>query len=126
MNDNIASPNGAESVSIAPTFVPPTDIIETKDALVMLLDMPSAEPETLNVVLDGRELTVTAQSRSAPPQGYTVVASEYETGNYVRSFTLLEEVDDVHSEAVFKDGVLHLTLPKGKSEPAKKISVKSA
>lgn len=127
MNDNSSTrPNGGESISTAPTFLPPTDIVETKDALVMLLDMPGAEPDTLNVTLDGRELTVSAQSRWSPPQGYALLASEYENGNYERSFTLLEEVDEEHTEAVFKDGTLRLTLPKGKSAPAKKISVKSA
>ena len=33
----------AETVSEAPTFLPPADILETKDALLMLLDMPGAD-----------------------------------------------------------------------------------
>jgi HSP20 family molecular chaperone IbpA len=115
-----------DSISDAPTFVPPTDILETNDAVVVLLDMPGADPESLNVTLDRRAVTVSARSTPIKPQGYALVVAEYEDGNYERSFTLSEQVDDEHVEAVFKDGVLRLTLPKSKSAPAKKIPVKSA
>jgi HSP20 family protein len=121
-----APPSAADSVGDAPTFVPPTDIFETNDAVVMFLDMPGADLESLNVTLDKRALTVSARSTPVRPQGYTLVVSEYEDGNYERSFTLSEQVDDEGVEAVFKDGVLRLTLPKSKSAPAKKIVVKSA
>jgi HSP20 family molecular chaperone IbpA len=40
------------------------------------------------------------------------VHAEYRDGNYERAFTLSDQVDDEHIEAVLKDGVLRLKLPK--------------
>ena len=119
-----APTNGA--VSRLPTFVPPTDIIETNDALLMYLDMPGADPETLDVTLENRELTVSAKSSPFEPDGYSMVHGEYRDGNYERYFLIMsDQVDEDRVEAEFKDGVLTLTLPKSATSPAKKIPVKA-
>jgi HSP20 family protein len=123
---SVAASGAPERVSEAPSLAPPTDIYETKDAIIMLLDMPGADPETLNVTLEQRVLAVSARSISTTPQGYTPVLVEYQDGNYRRSFTLSDLVDEEHIDAVFKDGVLRLTLPKVTPGPPKKITVKSA
>lgn len=115
----------AETMSEAATFTPPTDIVETKDALIMLLDVPGADPGSLNVALEGQELRVSARSSSSTPQGYTLIHAEYRDGNYERAFRLSDRVDDERVDAVFKDGVLRLSLPKS-SPSAKKIEVKAA
>jgi HSP20 family protein len=120
-----AASANAESVSGAPTLAPPTDIIETKDALIMLVDMPDAEPDSLNVALDRQELRVSARCTSSAPDAYTLIHAEYRDGNYERVFSVSERIDEERIDAVFKDGVLRLTLPKA-SPPAKKIEVKAA
>jgi HSP20 family protein len=122
---SVAASGAPERVSEAPSLAPPTDIYETKDAVIMLLDMPGADPETLNVTLEQRVLAVSARSISTTPQGYTPVLVEYEDGNYERSFTLSDLVDENHIDAVLKEGVLRLTLPKVTPGPPKKITVKS-
>ena len=48
--------------------------------------------------------------------------AEYREGNYERVFTLSDQVDGDRIDAVFKDGVLRLTLPKATPSPAKKIA----
>jgi HSP20 family molecular chaperone IbpA len=107
-----------------PTLVPPTDIFETKDAVIMLLDVPGADPDSLDVTLDKRELTIAARTMATSPQGCALVYAEYEFGNYERSFTLSDEIDGERIDAAFKDGVLRLNLPKISPAPAKKIAVK--
>jgi len=108
-----------------PTFIPPTDIIETEQAIRMLLDMPGADPGTLDVTLERRVLTVSAHSISTAPQGYSLLYAEFRDGNYERRFVLSDEIDGDRIEAVLKDGVLRMTLPKASPSPAKKIPVKS-
>jgi HSP20 family molecular chaperone IbpA len=120
-----AASANAESVSEEPTLAPPTDIIETKDALIMFVDMPGAEPDSLNVALDRQELRVSARCTSQAPQGYTLMHAEYRHGNYERVFNVSERIDEERIDALFKDGVLRLTLPKA-TPPAKKIEVKAA
>jgi HSP20 family molecular chaperone IbpA len=128
MNDQTiaASPAVAEAVNDAPTFVPPADIIETKDAIIMLLAMPGADPGSLSVTVEKNVLTVSARSTPFSPQGYTLAYAEYRDGNYERAFSLPQAVDIDRAEATFKDGVLRLMLPKVSPSPAKKITVKSA
>lgn len=116
----------AEATRTEPVFTPPTDIIETTSDIRMVLDMPGADPDSLDVTLDNRVLRISARSASSAPEGYALVHTEYRDGNYERRFTVSEPVDTARIEAVFKDGVLRLTLPKAAPSPAAKISVKAA
>ena len=121
-----SGPPNAETVSEAPTVTPPADIVETKDAVIMLLDMPGADPDSLSVALEKQELRISARATSSAPEGYTLMHAEYQDGNYERAFTLSDQVDSERVDAVFKDGVLRLTLAKAGPSPAKKIEVKAA
>jgi HSP20 family molecular chaperone IbpA len=122
-SQSASPPANAEATRSEPRFVPPTDIIETGDALFMLLDMPGADPDTLEVTLDRRVLSIAAHSMSSAPEGYTPVFLEYREGNYERKFIVSEDVDSEHIEAELKDGVLRLRLPKTSPSPAKRITV---
>jgi HSP20 family molecular chaperone IbpA len=122
MNDNAG--RIAESTGQGPRVTPPTDIFETDTGVIMLIEMPGADPDSLDVTLDRRLLTVSAHATPTVPEGYTLMHAEYRLGDYERSFTLSDQIDAERVEAVFKDGVLRLTLPKAAS-PAKKIEVKA-
>lgn len=115
-----------ESTRTDPVFIPPTDIIETTEGVQMVLDMPGADPDSLDVTLDNRVLRISARSASSAPEGYSLLHAEYRDGNYERSFKISEPIDTAKIEAVFKDGVLRLNLPKAAPSPAAKISVKAA
>lgn len=115
----------AETTRTEPVFTPPTDIIENPAGVHMLLDMPGADPASLDVTLDKLVLRVSARSASSAPEGYALVHAEYRNGSYERSFTISEPIDTTKIEAVFQDGVLRLTLPKAAPSPAAKISVKA-
>lgn len=123
MADNETQSSDAETTRSEPRFIPPADIIETGDALIMLLDMPGADPDTLDVTLDRRVLNIAAQSARAAPEGYTPIFIEYREGSYERKFIVSEDIDGDHVEAELKDGVLRLNLPKVQPSPAKKINV---
>ena len=59
-------------------------------------------------------LSISAQVTPMLPEGYAPVYAEYREGNYERAFTLSDQVDSEHIEAIFKDGVLRLTFPKAR------------
>jgi HSP20 family protein len=128
MTDHLASdgPSSADNVGDGTVLMPLADIYETKDAVTMLLDMPGADPESLNVTLDKRVLTVAARSVSSAPEGYTLIHAEYQDANYQRAFSVSDQIDSERIDAIFKDGVLRLNLPKTTPSPAKKIVVKAA
>ena len=114
-----------ELTSTAPIFTPPADILEKGDTVVMLLDVPGADPASLDVTLDKRILTITARVTSDAPQGYAAAHIEFRDGTYERRFVFSEQMDGEHIDATLKDGVLRLTVPKAADTAAKKISVKA-
>lgn len=116
--------NVAEPTRTGPTFIPATDIIERPDALVMVLDVPGADPETLDVSLDEHVLTISARSMATVPEGYKPLYTEYRDGTYERRFVVSDQIDGDNIDAVLKNGVLRLTMPKAAQSPARKISVK--
>ena len=116
---------GTELTSTAPVFTPPADILEKGDTVVMLLDVPGADPASLDVTLDKRILTITPRVTSVAPQGYAAAHIEFRDGTYERRFVFSEQMDGEHIDATLKDGVLRLTVPTAADTAAKKISVKA-
>lgn len=116
---------GTELTSTAPVFTPPADILEKGDTVVMLLDVPGADPASLDVTLDKRILTIAARVTSDAPQGYAAAHIEFRDGTYERRFVFSEQMDGERIDATLKDGVLRLTIPKAADTAAKKISVKA-
>lgn len=115
-----------ETTRRAPVFTPATDIYETRDGLVLLVEMPGVEPGSVDVSVERRVLTITGRNKAAYPDDHTLAHAEYRDGDYERSFTLGEPVDPDRIEAVMRNGVLALTLPKAGPAEAKQIKVKSA
>ena len=104
-------------------YTPPTDIYETEDALTVVMEIPGADREHVNVSLDNNTLRVEARIDVANYQGMEPVYTEYGVGNYVRTFELSNRVDRDHINAEVADGVLTLTLPKVKEAQARRIPI---
>jgi HSP20 family molecular chaperone IbpA len=114
-----------ERASAGPIFTPPADILEQGDTVVMLLDVPGADPASLDVTLDKHLLTIAARVEMAAPQGYAPAHVEFGNGTYERRFVFSEQMDGERIDATLKDGVLRLTVPRAADAAAKKISVKA-
>jgi HSP20 family protein len=115
---------GVEATRTRPVYTPVADIYENEDALVLLVEMPGVRPDRVEVGLDKRVLTIAGQGGGQPQEGYSLAVCEYRPGDYERVFTLSDMIDESGIEAVMKDGLLRLTLPKAKATPAKTIKVK--
>ncbi len=108
-------------------FVPKVDIYETRDAIVIIADMPGVGTDSVEVTLEKNILTIKGSALAPTRTGsYTTVYAGYESGEYRRNFTLSNEVDREKIEATVKNGVLRLTLHKAEPLKARKISVKAA
>jgi HSP20 family protein len=108
-----------------PLFMPPADIYETRDSIVVLAEMPGVAPDGVEITLERRVLTIRGRSAANDHAGYQRVYTEYSDGDYERSFTLSENIDRDRIEATLKDGVLHLVLPKAETAKARKIELKT-
>lgn len=124
--DPTASKAGAETTRGMPAATPLTDIYETDAALVLLVELPGVGPDTVNVSLDGRTLTITGEAGDHPPTGYSLTHEEFRPAHYERAFTLAESYDDDDVQAAMKDGVLTLTIAKTPKRRTRKIQVQRA
>ena len=115
-----------ERVRNVKTFVPRVDIYETKDALFLIADMPGVDEKTVDVELEKNILTITGRVENGRVQDYSLVFSEYEVGDYERTFTLSDEIDKDKIKATVRQGVLRLELPKAEKVKPQKIKIKAA
>jgi len=121
---DVATNNGDANRS-AMAFTPTVDIFERDGTTVILADMPGVAPEDVDVTLEHRTLTLHGKVKPYAPEGYRALTSEYRIGDYIRTFTLSDEIDQAKINAAFKNGVLRLELPRSPEAQPKKISVKA-
>jgi len=107
------------------TFRPPVDIYETEQGLMLLADVPGAEPEGLRITLERRVLNVWAEVEDHAPEGYSSIYREYEVGDFECQFTLSGDFDAEKIEASLTDGVLRLTIPRVAEAAPRTIQVKA-
>jgi len=106
-------------------YTPKTDIIETKDKYFVIADMPGVDEKGVDITLEKNVLKIEAHTTIEHPEGYTSVLVEYGIGDYSRSFVLSDQVNRDKIEAIVKDGVLKLILPKAEQAKTQLISVKA-
>jgi len=121
-----SSPVETERTQARKVFIPRVDICETKDAIVLLADMPGVDEKSIDITLEKNVLTLLGRVEPDTYEGYRVAYVEYEAGDYERAFTLSDEIDRERIDASVKNGVLRLTLPKAEPVKLRKINVKSA
>jgi HSP20 family protein len=105
-------------------FLPGTDIYETPEQFVLVMDMPGVcfDCSQVNIVDD--ELVVTGHVTHGEDQDDYVLYREYDVGHYHRHFGLPVTVDRSRIEAVMSSGVLTVTMPKVEEVKPRKIPIK--
>jgi HSP20 family protein len=107
-------------------FVPATDIYETPDAVVLVIDMPGVCADCVHVNIVDDELIVTGHVTHGEDEDDYVLYREYDVGHYHRHFGLPGLVDRANIEAHIDDGVLTVTMPKATASRPRRIQVKVA
>ncbi|GAB4567810.1 MAG: Hsp20/alpha crystallin family protein [Anaerolineae bacterium] len=106
------------------TYQLPIDAWVTDDALVIKANLPGVEPDQVDITLEGDSLTITAEIPRPDPPG-RVVALERPYGRITRTINLNIPVQVDKVDAVFKNGVLTLTLPKAEQIKRRTIQVRT-
>ncbi len=104
---------------------PALDVAETERGYTVRLDMPGVAKEDVKVAVEGRQVSVQAQSARVEEkkEGERLVYRERSALSYARSFTLPQEVDLAEAGAKLEHGVLTLTLPKRSARSSAQITV---
>src|SRR5690348_16655379 len=116
----------AERTRNREVYVPQVDILESENPITLLVDMPGVADDGVDVTIEKNLLTVKGTVPEETVEGHSLSYSEYGVGDYERSFTISNEVDREGVEAVLKNGVLKLVLPKAKHALTHKVTVRSA
>jgi HSP20 family protein len=104
---------------------PSFDISETEEDYRVRADLPAIDVKDLDISIDNNILTVRGekkQEKDEKSENYHRVERRY--GSFCRSFVLPAGVKGESIDAVYKDGVLRLTIPKSETAKPKKIEVK--
>jgi HSP20 family molecular chaperone IbpA len=104
-------------------FLPYTDIYETDNALVVVMEMPGVEKTDIDIKLDKNKLSVEGRIDFEIYKSYRPLYTEYNVGHFSRSFTLSSQIDTAAIEANVAEGVLTLNLPKVKEAAPSKITI---
>lgn len=112
-----------ESTSAARSFVPLTDIFEDDHALTIVMEMPGIQRDNVDVRVENNILTLEARLDYSKYQGLKPVYTEYNVGNYTRSFELSGKINQDAIRAELTDGVMTLTLPKAESAKPRRIPI---
>src|SRR5208283_5065950 len=88
------------------TFLPNADIYETQDALTVVLEMPGVEKSNIEVQVVDDVLNIEGRLDLSKYKGLQPLYTEYNIGNYGRSFQLSSKIDQSKIGAELKDGVL--------------------
>jgi HSP20 family protein len=114
----------AEEGIAATTWTPAVDIYETPETIVMKAELPGLTRDDLDIQIRDNTLTLRGERRFAKDvqeENYLRIERAY--GSFQRSFTLPTSIQQENVRAVFKDGVLELTLPKAEGAKPKKIAI---
>lgn len=124
--NDFTSSNGElqnESLS-AGNFIPPVDIYEDANRLVLKLEVPGIPQEELQINLENQTLTVKGERKlvnEEKEENFHRIERRY--GSFVRSFTLPATIDTESAQATYENGVLSITLQKKEAAKPKQVKI---
>lgn len=107
------------------TWSPPMDLLEDKESLRVNVELPGMKREDIEVSLVGDSLTISGEKKQAAQEGHAS-RSERLFGRFQRSLKLPKPVDAGKIKAVYKDGILTISMAKAEEAKPRKIEVKAS
>ncbi|MBH8565812.1 Hsp20/alpha crystallin family protein [Nostoc sp. CENA67] len=106
------------------SFIPAAELEETENEIRLRLEVPGLEAKDINVEVTADSVTITGERKfESQTQDNGVTRSEFRYGKFQRIIQLPSLVENDKVQAEYKNGVLHLTLPKAESEKHKAVKV---
>jgi len=106
-------------------WTPAVDIAEHDDAYVVKVELPGVNRDDVKITMESNVLTIRGEKKEekdVKKDDFHRMERMY--GSFQRSFTLPSTVSNEKIDAVYKDGILSITLPKAEEAKPKQIEVK--
>ena len=104
---------------------PALDIAEDDARYVVKAEVPGCKTEDIEVTVSGNVLTIRGEKKEEQEKrdkGYYHVERSF--GSFRRDLNLAGDVDTGKIEALCKDGILTITVPKSEKAKATKVKIK--
>ncbi len=103
----------------------PIDLFRDGDHYVLSADLPGIDPGSVDIDVDGQQLTIRAERSIAATEGVKWLSRERSGGSFLRQFTLGQGLDTEAIAATYNEGVLTITIPVSEKAKPRKIAVTS-
>jgi HSP20 family protein len=124
-NDFTSSNGELENESLsAGNFIPPVDIYEDANRLVLKLEVPGIPQEDLQINVENQTLTVKGERKlvkDEKEENFHRIERRY--GSFVRSFTLPATIETDSAQANYENGVLSIALQKKEAAKPKQLKI---
>ena len=111
----------------SPASYPAMNVWTSEEGVVVTAELPGMEPEDIDISVVGDTLTLNGSRQPDELQeGERYHRRERGTGHFSRTFQLPFRVEADKVEAMFENGVLHISLPRAEVDKPKKIAIKAA
>jgi HSP20 family protein len=104
---------------------PRVNVYDGGSTLVVKADVPGLSEKDVHVTLNESGLSIAGQRKVAPPEGYSAHRQERSSFSFSRSLTLPCKVNPEQTQALVKNGVLTVTLPKAPEAQPRQINVQA-
>jgi len=101
----------------------PVNVWETPNGYQAALLAPGLDQETLNVTVHDDTLVIEGELRFSVPEGARAVWQEFGASKFRRSLRLGAAVDPARVEAIYRNGLLMVTMPKAENARPRQIRV---
>ncbi|MEL7209342.1 MAG: Hsp20/alpha crystallin family protein [Actinomycetota bacterium] len=101
----------------------PMDAVRRDDKVVVWLDLPGVDADSIDLEVERNVVTVKAERRYQAAEGEQVLARERTHGSFSRQLLLGDSLDADAVEANYADGVLELSVPVAEKAKPRKVSV---
>jgi len=116
-------PTGKDQLT-AGSFVPPVDVYEDEQNLILKLEVPGVNEADLNVSVENNTLTIQGErkfEKEEKEENFHRIERRY--GSFLRTFKLPNTVDSDKVEASYDKGILKITLAKRAEAKPRQIKV---
>jgi HSP20 family protein len=105
---------------------PPVNLYEAGDGYVLTAELPGLRPEDIDVSIERDRVTLRGDRRIEYPEDASLHRVERRAGAFRRTVQLPLEVEGEKVEAIYRNGVLTLRIPKAPEHQPRRISVKGS
>lgn len=105
-------------------WMPPVDISEDQEKIRLTAELPGVREDQVSLQMENGVLTIRGERKfEEEKQGRNFHRVERSYGQFVRSFTLPNNVDREKIRASFTDGLLEIEIPKSEEARPRQIKI---